>query len=140
MSPTCLIKKGLYVECNLQVVVRLQIGNKFVAFESRHNTQQSTRGWKSQHAYLVCYWILDYSFVTHFWNCEQGDVCFKTGLYLSPPRLRSRSDFPDTEGRWSDFSHQRRSDQTIFRPWSKLKFRQLPRPYSDSDQTQVRSN
>ena len=49
------------------------------------------------------------------------------------------SDFPDTKSLWSDFSDRRCSDQTIFRPWSRLKFRQLPRPYSDYDRTQVRS-
>ena len=49
------------------------------------------------------------------------------------------SDFPDTEGLWSDFSDGRRSDETIFRPWSRLKFISMPRPQSEYDQTQVRS-
>ena len=38
------------------------------------------------------------------------------------------SDSPDTNCLWSDFSDRRRSDQTIFRTWSRLKFRPLPIP------------
>ena len=38
------------------------------------------------------------------------------------------SDFSHTKGLWSDFSDWRCSYQTIFRPFSRLKFRPLPRP------------
>ena len=44
-----------------------------------------------------------------------------------------------TKSLWSDLSDRRRSDQTIIRPCSRLKFRPLPRLWSNCDQTQVRS-
>ena len=45
-----------------------------------------------------------------------------------PDRNNLWSDFQDTEALWPDFSDRRRSDQTIFRPWSRLKFGPFPRP------------
>ena len=72
----------------------------------------------------TCFWS-DFPDRNYLWS-EFPDGNSPWSDFPDPSDLWS--DFPDTESLWPDFSDRRCSDQTIFRPWSRLKFRPLPRP------------
>ena len=72
----------------------------------------------------ICFWS-DFPDRNYLWS-EFPDGNSLWSDFPNPSDLWS--DFPDTEGLWPDFSDRRCSDQTIFRPWSRVTFRPLPRP------------